>query len=68
MSNKRPNIARDNLFDRSDEVRRRIAERAYFFSENRHFEPGHELEDWLEAELHEELDPNIGYPVAGFQS
>ncbi|MFZ2406677.1 MAG: DUF2934 domain-containing protein [Methylobacter sp.] len=28
----------------------RIAELAYFKAENRGFAPGHELEDWLEAE------------------
>ncbi len=28
----------------------RIAELAYYKAENRDFEPGHELEDWLEAE------------------
>lgn len=28
----------------------RIAELAYFKAENRDFAPGHELEDWLEAE------------------
>ena len=27
-----------------------IAEAAYFRAERRHFEPGHELEDWLQAE------------------
>jgi hypothetical protein len=27
-----------------------IAERAYFKAEQRGFEPGHELQDWLEAE------------------
>lgn len=27
-----------------------IAEAAYFQAERRHFEPGHELEDWLKAE------------------
>lgn len=27
-----------------------IAERAYYRAERRGFEPGHELEDWLEAE------------------
>lgn len=27
-----------------------IAERAYFKAEQRGFEPGHELEDWLAAE------------------
>ncbi len=28
----------------------RIAELAYYKAESRGFEPGHELEDWLEAE------------------
>ena len=28
----------------------RIAELAYLKAESRRFEPGHELEDWLEAE------------------
>lgn len=28
----------------------RIAELAYYKAEGRAFEPGHELEDWLEAE------------------
>ncbi len=28
----------------------RIAELAYYRAESRGFEPGHELEDWLEAE------------------
>lgn len=28
----------------------RIAELAYYRAENRGFEPGHELEDWLAAE------------------
>jgi hypothetical protein len=33
------------------EVRRlMIAEAAYYCAEQRGFEPGHELEDWLEAE------------------
>lgn len=35
-----------------DRAQRRtmIAEAAYFRAERRHFEPGHELEDWLQAE------------------
>ena len=28
----------------------RIAELAYYKAKSRNFEPGHELEDWLEAE------------------
>jgi len=35
-----------NLADRNA----RIAELAYYKAESRGFEPGHELEDWLEAE------------------
>jgi len=34
-----------------------IAEAAYFRSEHRGFEPGHELEDWLAAE--EEVDQRL---------
>lgn len=34
----------------SEETRRRIAEAAYFRAKQRNFEPGHELEDWVEAE------------------
>jgi len=36
----------------------RIAELAYYKAEKRGFEPGHELEDWLEAE--QELLPSSG--------
>jgi len=39
----RPQIA-------SEETRRLIAEAAYFRAKQRGFEPGHELEDWVEAE------------------
>lgn len=35
----------------------KIAELAYYKAERRGFEPGHELEDWLEAER--ELTPTI---------
>ena len=34
----------------SEETRRRIAEAAYFRAKQRNFEPGHEIEDWIEAE------------------
>ena len=34
----------------SEETRRKIAEAAYFRAKERGFEPGHELEDWVEAE------------------
>jgi hypothetical protein len=33
-----------------DEVQRRIAVAAYYRAEQRGFEPGHELEDWIAAE------------------
>lgn len=32
------------------DIEARIAERAYYKSESRGFAPGHELNDWLEAE------------------
>jgi hypothetical protein len=34
----------------SEDTRRQIAEAAYFRAQERGFEPGHELEDWVEAE------------------
>jgi hypothetical protein len=34
----------------SDDIRRQIAEAAYLRAKERGFEPGHELEDWIEAE------------------
>ena len=33
-----------------EDRRNLIAKEAYFRAERRHFEPGHELEDWLAAE------------------
>ncbi|MGZ8270829.1 MAG: DUF2934 domain-containing protein [Methylophilus sp.] len=33
-----------------EEVRSRIAERAYYKAEARGYEPGHEIQDWIEAE------------------
>jgi hypothetical protein len=33
-----------------DEFREIVAERAYCKAEKRGFEPGHEMDDWLEAE------------------
>ena len=46
---------RDRKFPRartSDPVRRQamIAEAAYYLAERRGFAPGHELDDWLQAE------------------
>jgi hypothetical protein len=35
-----------------------IARAAYFRAEKRGFEPGHELEDWLQAEA--EVDASLG--------
>jgi hypothetical protein len=34
----------------SEETRRLIAEAAYYKAKQRGFAPGHELEDWIEAE------------------
>jgi len=33
-----------------DTINRKIAEAAYYRAEKRGFVPGHEIEDWLEAE------------------
>jgi hypothetical protein len=48
-------ITKSNLQERelpslSDNREARIAERAYWRAERRGFAPGHELEDWLDAE------------------
>jgi hypothetical protein len=50
-----------------EELRNRIAERAYYRAEQRGFAPGYEMEDWIEAEkevrgelLPEEREP---YPT-----
>lgn len=37
--------------DLKDEFRKMVAVNAYYRAEKRGFEPGHELDDWLEAEL-----------------
>ncbi len=34
-----------------------IAEAAYLLAEKRHFEPGHDVEDWLAAEVALDLQP-----------
>lgn len=34
----------------ADEIRQMIEEAAYYLAEQRGFEPGHELDDWLLAE------------------
>lgn len=43
----------------ADPTQRRamIAEAAYYRAERRSFEPGHELEDWLQAEAEVERTP-----------
>lgn len=49
-----------------EELRDRIAERAYYRAEQRGFAPGYETEDWIEAEkeireavLAEEREPSV---------
>jgi len=45
-----PTADEERLEDHPEHRDSRIAESAYYKAENRGFEPGHELEDWLEAE------------------
>ena len=45
----------ERLYDYSggidlDEFRKMVAVNAYYRAEKRSFEPGHEMDDWLEAE------------------
>jgi hypothetical protein len=44
------NLQQRDLPSLSESREARIAERAYWRAERRHFAPGHELEDWLHAE------------------
>lgn len=45
------NLGRDARADVSpDELNKLISEAAYFRAKQRGFEPGHELEDWIQAE------------------
>ena len=58
------------------ELDRMIGEAAYYIAEQRGFEPGHELDDWLaaEAQIHDQLaasrglaEPNARFaPVTAF--
>lgn len=47
-----PEITEENMSDPEDDCPRdeAISEIAYYLAEARGFEPGHEIEDWLEAE------------------
>ena len=47
---------------RDDERRRLISEAAYYRAQRRGFEPGHEEEDWLEAE--KDLDRDKSKPAS----
>ena len=45
-------LARQDAESLTEEQRRKlIAVTAYYLAESRNFEPGHEQEDWLAAEL-----------------
>jgi len=46
--NSAPEVSGDAIFLPDRDAK--IAELAYYKAESRGFEPGHELEDWLEAE------------------
>jgi hypothetical protein len=52
VSEQRATPMASNLRDEPtpEELRRLIAEAAYYRAQERGFEPGHELEDWIEAE------------------
>jgi hypothetical protein len=45
-----------------NELNALIAERAYFIAERRGFEPGHDVEDWLqaEAEILDDFSQGVG--------
>lgn len=43
-------LTRDGTYTEPEDRLEMIAEAAYYRAEKRGFEPGHEIEDWLEAE------------------
>ena len=49
----------------SEELHRVISDVAYYLAEGRNFEPGHEIEDWLnaEAEVLAEMEGMKGFPA-----
>ena len=47
-NNNRANIHEEVVME--EQTRSMIEEAAYYLAEKRGFEPGHELEDWLQAE------------------
>jgi len=47
---------------KAEERYRQIAEAAYLIAERRGFEAGHELDDWLAAEIEVDLRENIKSP------
>jgi len=61
-STKRSRDARSSTPALIDPERRRalIAEAAYFRAERRGFEPGHEAEDWLAAEIEVDTALTVG--------
>jgi hypothetical protein len=44
-------VTRDGTYTEPEDRLEMIAEAAYYRAEKRGFDPGHEIEDWLEAEL-----------------
>jgi hypothetical protein len=42
--------ANNEVYIKEEHLKEIIAMAAYFKAEQRHFEPGHEMQDWLEAE------------------
>lgn len=55
---KRPTLTNASLSLKGEDRRLLIAEAAYFRAEQRGFQPGRELEDWLAAEI--EVDALLG--------
>lgn len=52
-------MAQSQAEQRAARRRASIAEAAYLLAEKRGFEPGHELEDWLKAELAVEAEQRL---------
>ena len=66
MPKKCSSNAEESQYHHDNQTSQRIAQRAYYIAESRRFEPGHELDDWLEAESFEKSHKGMGYGMPGF--
>jgi hypothetical protein len=54
--NDMPQTVQNMQMDWEDELHELVAERAYYKAEARGYEPGHEIQDWIDAEAEIEAE------------